>query len=169
MDTSPHEGERGATSEPDTAASGPAPWQDLGEWLNDDGFDTPPIRSREHPDGKVYRIPSPDAETGIRLAALAEIGRKVATKRDVDQRDLERLRLDDREERDFAQQVLGSAFDTMTADGVPWTTMQRLTRYAYVYFTIGEEAADNALRSGVFAGKSEAPNRRMRRSAARGR
>lgn len=138
---------------------------DLFNFLDDDTLTIPGIRSREFPDGKAYSIPSPDAETGMRLSVLAEIGTKIKQGVQVSDRDKMRLHFDDDEERDFAQQVLGPVYEEMLADGVSWVRIQRVTQYAYVHFAFSPEAAQEAARRGVFAGKAPARGNRAQRRA----
>jgi len=139
----------------------------LWSFLEDDSIRIPvPIPSREHPDGKLYTVPSPDAETGVRLTALADIARKQRQGVQVSARDVARLHLNDEEEREFAQQVMGSCYDEMMADGVAWVTIQKVMNYAYIYFAMGKDVADQAAREGLFSGgKARVPMNRAERRA----
>lgn len=138
-------------------------YADLAGYLDDDAIDTPPIKSAAHPDGRAYRIPSPDAATGIRLTAMVSLGVDLAVGAELSRKDAERLKLDDDQEREFLRDVLGSAYDELVADGVSWMRIQKLGRYALLYFTLGPEAAaDEARRS---SGEAPAPNRETRRKA----
>jgi len=137
----------------------------LSSFLNDDGLKTPPIKSKKFPDGKIYSIASPDAETGLRLTGLANIAAKAASNVAVRPEDVESLRMDDSEERTFMQQVLGDVYDEMLADGVSWVTMQRLNQYVFAYFAVSPQAAERGVESGAFAGKATPPNREARRAA----
>lgn len=137
---------------------------DFYDFLEDDALEIPNIKSRAHPEGKTYNIPSPDAETGMRLSALAEIAVKVNKSIDVNARDVKRLQLDDTEEREFAQQVLGPVYEELIEDGVSWVRLQRITQYAYVHFAFSPEAAREAAERGVFAGKAQARTRAERRA-----
>jgi len=156
----------------------PEPMDDLFSFLDDDALTIPhPIKSTKHPEGKVYSIPYPDAETGLRLTALAEIGRKVEQRRRGDRNvkisaaEAGRLVMDDKDEREFAMQVLGETYQELIDDGVRWPIIQRLVQYAYVYFAMGANAAENAARDGLFTGgKAFVPaNRSERRAAASGK
>jgi hypothetical protein len=109
--------------------------KDLSAFLDDDALDIPV-------GGKTYRVASPDGETGLRLAALANLSVAVADESPVTDRDRDRLRLDDEQEHDFMRDVLGGTLDELFADGVSWVRIQRLGRYCFLYFTMGEEAAD---------------------------
>lgn len=139
----------------------------LWSFLDDDSIRIPvPIPSRAHPEGKLYTVPSPDAETGVRLTALADIARKQQQGVRVSERDVARLHLNDEEEREFAQQVMGTCYDEMMQDGVAWVTIQKVMNYAYIYFAMGRDVADKAAREGLFSGgKVRLPaNRRERRA-----
>lgn len=141
----------------------------LFSFLDDDALVIPGVKSREHPDGKSYTIPSPDADTGARFAALAEIAMKVHRGVDVSESDLRRLRMDDDEEREFMEQVLGDALAELKADGVSWRRLQMLTQYAYIYFAYGPEQAAAASQNGLISsGKATAPNRAARRATGGG-
>lgn len=133
---------------------------DLGSYLDDDALDTPPIPSTKHPAGRSYRIPSPDADTGVRLTAMVTLGVAFASGADLDQREAKKLKLDDNQEKDFLEDVLGSAYGEMVADGVSWTRIQRLGRYCLLHFTLGPEAAADE----VQRGEAPAPNRATRRA-----
>lgn len=137
---------------------------DFGSYLDDDAIDTPPLSSTKHPDGRSYRIPSPDAATGIRLTAMVSLGVDLATGAELSQADADKLKLDDAAEVEFLREVLGSAYDELVTDGVSWVRIQRLGRFALLYFTLGPEAAaQEAQRS---SGEAHAPNRETRRKKA---
>jgi hypothetical protein len=135
--------------------------KDLSSFLDDDAIDVPI-------DGKTYRVESPDAKTGLLLASLANVGVKAASGADVNEADVEKLDLDDAGERDFMEMVLGDTLAELIADNVAWTKIQRLSRYCFIHFAIGEEAADDALKSGALTGEAPAPNRAARRAGSRG-
>jgi len=137
------------------------------DFLEDDSFKTPAIGSKKHPEGKVYTIESPDAETGIRLSALGEIGVKLEKGVEVSARDIARLNISDEDEREFSQQILGDTLQEMIDDGVSWVRIKRLTTYSYVRFAFSEEVANDAAKRGVFSGKVPARNRAERRAAER--
>lgn len=143
----------------------------LHTFLDDDGgFDTPPMPSPAYPKGRVYRVPSPDATTGLRLAALQDLALKQSMGNAVTEVDVKRLRLGDEEERDFIGQVLSQEVQAaMVEDGVRWEHMRRMALYGYILFTAGEKAAEAAVEGGLLAGKAPAaPNRAARRTAGKG-
>jgi hypothetical protein len=123
------------------------------DFLDDDALTTPPIKSERHPDGQVYVIPSPTAEAGLRYAALTDLGTKAARGVKIEQSDLDALQLNDQQERHFMRDLLSPAvYDQMLEDGVSWVRMQRLSQYAFIYFTQGERAANDFAAAGGFSG-----------------
>lgn len=121
------------------------------------------------PDGKTYTVPSPDAKNGLWLTAMADLAVKATTGGKVSDADLNRLKLDDDEERTFYQRVLGTAYDEMLADGVKWTALQTIGRDAYLCFAMSQDAADRVLAQ-TLAGQGEAlarANRATRRATTR--
>lgn len=147
----------------------PGPKADVWDFLDDGGFNTPPIKSAAHPEGRVYVVPSPSARVGVQLTAMVEIATKRQAKAKVSDADIARLHISDEDEPEFARKVLGSAFDEMLADGVAWPIVQRLTQYGFVYWTSGKDRADEAALAGVFSGGAAArPNRAQRRAATSG-
>jgi len=138
------------------------------DFLEDDGgFTTPPMPSTKHPEGHTYRVPSPDAITGLRLTALADLSMKYKNKQGVTEADVASLRLSDDDERDFIQQVLSlEVVGEMKDDGCRWEHMRRIGMYAYLFFTAGEKAAEDARENGLLLGKAPGPtpNRAQRRS-----
>lgn len=134
---------------------------DLSTYLDDDSVTIPGIPSKAHPDGRDYTITSPDAKTGMRLAAMADLGIK-AHAGTVSEADVAALQLDDDEERDLYRMVLGDTLDELVADGVSWARIQKLGRYLFVHYSMGEEAAAEAVnRSG---GATAPANRAARRA-----
>jgi len=135
--------------------------KDLSSFLDDDALEFPI-------GGKTYRVESPDAKTGLFLSSLANIGVNAAGGGQVSEADLEKLDLDDVEERDFMKMVLGDTLDELIFDGVSWVKIQKLSRYCFIAFAIGVEAADDAQASGTLSGEAPAPNRAARRAGSRG-
>lgn len=149
---------------------------DLGALMDfmedEDGFESPRMPSTAHPDGRSYHVASPNAEVGLRLSALADLTMKQAKGIELNATDVRRLRLDDQQELEFMEQVLGAALvATMVADGVKWEHLKRLGLYAFTYFGVSKDAADEAAANGLFSGKGQAPvatNRATRRASTTG-
>jgi hypothetical protein len=135
-----------------------------------DGFDTPLMPSTKHPKGKSYHVFSPDALTGMQLSAIVDITVKAQRGVEVSENDLRRLRVDDADEQEFIEKVLGKAVvDEMISDGCKWEHIKRLGLFAFTYFTISREAAEDAAKRGIFKGKAMEPqNRAARRSTSKG-
>ncbi len=134
--------------------------RNLEQWLDEDGLTLPKVRSRAFPEGKSYHVDSPDYETGIRLQRVADLGAKVAAGGDVSEDDAARLKLDDREEREFSALVLGATLDEMREDGVSWGTIRRAVKYVFAFYTLGEESAQRMIDPKAPA----TPNRAERRA-----
>lgn len=157
--------------------------RDLADYF-DSGLDYPNVPSKLHPEGKTYRVESPDAATGLWLTQLAHLGGKAAFGLSISASDLASLKLDDDQERDLYQRVMGctsecravgedgtvgapcgSTYDEMVADAVAWTVLQKIAQDAYLFFAIDEAMANTRLGS-----PGEAParaNRATRRTAAK--
>ena len=136
---------------------------DLGSYLNDDALTTPALISKKYPEGKVYRIPSPDALTGLWLESLADIGVKAASGVALTEADASSVELDDDDERSVYQRVLGEAYDEMLDDGISYVALGKIGQYAFIFFTVGKEAADASIAMATL------PNRKARRAAAKPR
>jgi len=144
--------------------------RDLSQFLEDDGLEYPLQPSSfedpaRFPDGKTYRVASPSAKVGLWLTALAELGMKANTGADLAVEDIERIKLDDDDEKTLYQRVLGATYDEMLADGLKWTVLQRVGQDAYLCFAMSQDIANSAL-----VGRGEAvarANRATRRAAKR--
>lgn len=130
---------------------------DVSSFLDDDSLTV-------EVDGRDYTIPSPSARDGLWLSRLANFGAKVASDEEPSPEDLAKLELNDAQERDLYQIVLGSAFDELMAN-VSWVKIQRLGRWAFIYFALGPEQAEQALTSGHLSGEAVRPSRQVRRAA----
>lgn len=158
--------------------------RDLTEYFQGHGQEYPNVPSRKHPAGKTYRVPSPDAATGLLLAGLGNLGARAAVGASLSSADLGRIKLDDAGERDFYRLVLGcskecreqagddepaepcgSVYHEMLDDGVGWDWFEKIAQDAYLIFAFDEQVADRML-----AGQGKAtpvPNRSDRRAAAK--
>lgn len=148
-------------------ADEPTDLDNLFDFLDDDALRVP-VKSTSYPEGKVYVIPSPDAETGLRLSALSDLMVKAENGGQLTERDKARLSMSDDDEREFQQQVLGPVFAEMVADGVSHVRIQRVTQYGFLYFAFSPEAAETAARNGILSGKgvpAAQGNRATRRAA----
>lgn len=140
------------------------PRRDLTAFLEDDSLQYPGVPSKTHPDGKDYRVSSPDAATGLWLASLGTAGMVAAEGGELDP-EVPGLKMDDGQERNLYQRVLGDTYDEMVADGVSWTMLRHIAQDAFLYWAINPAFADAAL-----AGLGEAvarDNRAARRAKAK--
>ena len=134
---------------------------DLTGYLEDDSLEIPGIPSTAHPEGKTYRFASPDAKTGLLLASLANLATQARLGVDIGEKAAS-LALDDDQERDLMRDVMGSTLDELTTDGVSWVRIQKLNKYLFIHFAMGEEAAVGLRLSG----EAPAPANRAARRAA---
>lgn len=123
---------------------------DLAAYLEDDAVGIPGIPSTAYPDGKTYRFASPSAKVGLSLAALANLAVRAQFGGDVSAQSLD---LDDDQERDLMRDVMGDTLDELTTDGVSWVRIQRLNKYLFIHFAMGEDAAARM----TLPGESSAP------------
>lgn len=138
------------------------------DYLEEGSLFIPGIPSTKYPDGKTYTIPSPDAHTGARLAALGDMVVRAGIGAEQSPRLAEKLKLDDDGERELMDDVMGDTKAEMIEDGVNWVHLRGVMKYAFIYFALGKESADNALKNGVLAGKVQEPaNRQERRQQQR--
>ncbi|WP_433355635.1 DUF7426 family protein [Microtetraspora malaysiensis] len=116
--------------------------------------------------GKWYRIPAPDAEVGLLCQRLMHAGMAAEPGEPVDDPKLNELAsvvLNDDQERDLYQRVLGPVFDELRADGVTWPKIQHVGATATVWVAAGKEAAAKVWAAGG-VGEAPAPNRATRRA-----
>lgn len=141
----------------------------------DSGIDYPNVPSKKHPEGKTYRVESPNAKDGLHLAGTIHLGALAAFGGTLDPRSASQLNLDDDDERDFYARILGctedcrklrkdgsskkpcgSTHDQMVADEVPWEWFETISQHAYLHFFVGRESAANFLAG---RGKATAPEK----------
>ncbi len=139
------------------------PRVDLTNYLDDDAVEVPGIPSTAFPEGRSYRFASPDAATGLRLAHLADLAVQARLGVNIGAQ-AAALSFDDAEERDLMRDVMGATLDELTADGVSWTRIQRLNRWLFIYFAMGEDVAAGLQLQG---GATAQPNRATRRAASK--
>lgn len=115
--------------------------------------------------GKSYTVPPVDAETGLRLQRLAEVAAQAAKAAETGE-PLDTVALDDDAEVDLYRDALGTAYDEMLADRVPWPMLKLAGVTAWLDAAVSREAAEAYWNA---AGDPEAlaGNRETRRAAAR--
>jgi hypothetical protein len=117
--------------------------------------------------GKTYTVPPVDAETGLRLQRLAEIAAQVA-KAAENGAPLDEVALDDDAEVDLYRDALGTAYEEMLADRVPWPMLKVAGVTAWLDTAVSREAAEaywNA--AGAPDPEALAGNRATRRAGVR--
>ena len=134
-------------------------------WVDDDSV-TIAIPSKAHPDGRDSTFAAPDIDTGLQLSALAQLGVKAGSGKDLTEADLAAIDLDDDAELDLYRQVMGDTYDELVADGVSWTRLQRVGRYLFIMHGLGEDAAAQAVANSPGGSQPQA-NRAQRRAATR--
>lgn len=97
--------------------------------------------------GKTYRVPPPDAATGLQLQALQALALMARTGAPMRASDRARLTLDDDDELDLTRKSLGPAFEELVADGVPYPYLVHAGVTAYLFWTVGRERAEEFWRS----------------------
>lgn len=97
--------------------------------------------------GKVYRVPPPSAAVGLQLQALQALALLARTGAPMRASDRARLALDDDDELDLVVKSLGSAYQDLVDDGVPYPYLVHAGVTAYLYWTVGPEKAETFWRS----------------------
>lgn len=92
--------------------------------------------------GKVYVVPSPDAKTGLWCQRMLATGELAAAGVELSPEDIEALNLDDGQEKELYRTVLGTAWDELFADGVPWEMVKHAGKTAFIWIASTREAAE---------------------------
>lgn len=125
--------------------------------LLDDAIELP-IPSEKHPQRKIYRIESPSGRDGLRIERITNVAIELVNGGENVNMEL----LDDDEERNLYQMLLGSQFQAMLDDGVRWAWIRHAALTSLMWISAGLETAEKFWAS---AGNPErmAPNRETRR------
>ena len=91
--------------------------------------------------GKTYHVESPDVATGLRAQATVAIAAKVRQGQDVTPEDIASLKLDDAEEMEFTQSMLGNTFAEMQEDGLPWEYVQHAAKTVFMWLVSDRDEA----------------------------
>lgn len=127
------------------------PFAELDEFW-DDTLDIP-IR------GKVYKIPSPDAETGLWCQQVFEMGVRAESGQKVSAAQTKRLRLDDDEERELYDRVLGPVKQEMIDDGLTWARISAVAQTAIIWIATDRTTAERYWNEQVVGGGPKAQPR----------
>lgn len=87
--------------------------------------------------GKKYTVQAPDGETGLLCQRLLALGAQAA-KGEAEVKST----LDDDDEEDLYQRVLGPVWDEMMADKVSWPRIKRASTTVMFWCTLGLAAAE---------------------------
>lgn len=107
--------------------------------------------------GKTYVIEPCDAETGLMCQRLLGLAAKAVGGTEVTDEDAKKVQLDDDDERDLYQRLLGNVWDEMFSDGLPWRVIQKAGTTALLWTVYGDEQAESYWNG---SGKAKAPEDR---------
>lgn len=115
--------------------------------------------------GKVYKVMSVDAATGLWCQRMMHVATTAYAGLEVSEADAGSLVLDDDQERNLYQRVLGATYDEMVADGLPWEWIKHAGTTAFMWAAGNREQAEAFWAS---RGKARpAPQDRRRKKSAR--
>ena len=122
-----------------------------------------PVPSTAHPGRKLYKIASPNARDGLQIEKITNIAIHLANGGE----DINTEMLDDDEERDLYQMLLGPVYQEMLDDGVQWVWLRHASLTVLMWVSSGLNTAEQFWRA---AGDPErlARNRAERRSKQQG-
>jgi len=138
-------------------------FEQLGELL-DEYIELPvPVGNREEGKTNTYRIESPSARDGLQIERITQIAATLVSGGE----DINTELLDDNEERDVFQLLLGPQYKQMMDDGVKWVWLRHAALTVLMWVNSGLQTAEQYWAS---AGDPErlARNRAERRSKQRG-
>lgn len=100
--------------------------------------------------GQVYSIKPVDAETGLWVQTIftVAIKAKESGRQDIDDEDLEALKLYEGDNRDLFQRILGDTFAEMMADKVDFETLKLVAVTTMMWITNGIDAAEDFWNAG---------------------
>lgn len=104
--------------------------------------------------GKVYKIRSTDAQTGLWLQSVTQIASRRMDVPDGEEppeltdREIASLELDDDEEVDFMERMLGPVLQELLDDGVEWEKIKLVGQTATIRAMSGDEAAEEFWNNG---------------------
>lgn len=97
--------------------------------------------------GKIYRIPSPTAEVGLYVQRIMEAAAWINDGQ-LPPGEAPKLKLDDDEEVDLYEMVMGPALAEMHADKVAWSKIMLAAQTAFIWIGAGDAAAEAFWTSG---------------------
>lgn len=126
-------------------------FQELDEFF-DDTLELP-IR------GKIYKIPSPDGETGLWCQRVFEVGARVESGQKVPASQSAKLQLNDNDERELYDRVLGPAKQEMLDDGLTWARISAAAQTAIIWIATDRTTAEKYWNEQVVGGGPKAQPR----------
>ena len=91
--------------------------------------------------GKTYSVPSPNIAVGLRAQATVAIAVKVKAGGSVTPEDVAALKLDDEQELEFTQSMLGPVFTEMQADDIPWEYVRHAAKTVFMWLISDRDEA----------------------------
>lgn len=92
--------------------------------------------------GKVYRIESVDAATGVWCQRLMSVAVQASSGKKVSEKDVASLDLDDDQELDLYQRTMGDTYAEMVDDGIPWEWIKHAGTTTLLWIANGTDAAE---------------------------
>ena len=93
--------------------------------------------------GKTYVVQSVDAKTGLWCQRMMHVAVTAVAGLSMSEADAASLDLDDHQELDLYQRVLGDAYDEMVADGLPWEWIKHAGTTAFMWAAGNREQAES--------------------------
>jgi hypothetical protein len=123
--------------------------------------------SEKYPEGREYVFKSPPGREGLFLVNLIQLGQKAALGDAPSAQELEKLLVDDDDERDMYHRVMGDTLEVMLDDGVNWEDVQNI--YTSLLRKWGQFQPIRSTLEELDAGEAEGPaaNRAEKRAAAK--
>lgn len=137
-----------------------AQFEALGDFLDD--YLELPVRGNDSVQ-RMYRIPSPSAEDGLRIEKITTVAAKLYT----GGAGVDTTVLDDEEERDLYRMCLGEAVYTQMLAEVPWSRFRHAAMTAMFWITSDRDMAAKYWASDGDPSRL-APNRAARRQQQQG-
>lgn len=104
--------------------------------------------------GKIYTVHAVDAKTGLWLKSITEIAaRRMNTAagggpKELSEQEAASLELDDDEEFDLFQKLLGPTLEELKADGVDWERIKLVGKTATIYAMHDKDTAEQFWNNG---------------------
>lgn len=117
--------------------------------------------------GKTYIVRSPDAKTGLFVQAMMLAAAQVRAGGNVDDDTISSVVLNDDDERDLHERVLGDAYQQMLDDAVPWHLLKAAGVTTVLWITQGRVTAESYWNEGSDAPKARPVKKKAAKKSAR--